>query len=92
MPNDKLDYFLDTLQAIVALVGRIAYSPTELREIITKRKQSPGNYIKGYNACDGEKTVKKLSEIFEVNQGNLSRALSDWAELGIIYEISRTGG
>jgi hypothetical protein len=92
MSNAKLNHILDTLQTVVALVGRIAYDPRELREIITKGRHNPENYITGYNSCNGKKTIRELSEIFDADRGNLSRTLKDWAALGIVYEITKPKG
>ena len=49
-------------------------------------------YVDGYNSMDGTKTLSDLAIIIGVKQPTLSPILSQWAEIGIIYEIEKTGG
>jgi DNA-binding MarR family transcriptional regulator len=49
-------------------------------------KKNPENYIKGYNACNGKHTISEIATIIGVTPGTLSPILSEWEELGIIYE------
>ena len=61
-------------------------------QVVTFKKRNPEQYIRIYNLCDGEHTVTELAKVFNQDQGGLSRILSDWKELGIVYEISQKGG
>lgn len=88
----KLDKIIRQNEIMISLLGRIAFTKEEVKEIVTQRKQNPENYVKGYNACDGEYTLSELAKIIDVKPGTLSPILSDWEEIGIIYEVVKRGG
>jgi len=90
--NEKLDKIIHQNEVVISLLGRIAFTKEAVREIVTQRKQNPENYIRGYNACDGKHTLSELAKIIEVKPGTLSPILSDWEEIGIIYEVQKAGG
>jgi len=42
---------------------------------------------------DGSKSVTELADIvIGVKQGTLSPIVAQWADIGIIYEVEKTGG
>ena len=55
-------------EIIISLIGKMVFSPKEIRETITKgkRKENRINYVSGYNACDGNHTVLELAEIADL--------------------------
>ena len=77
---------------LIGLLGRLAYPPETLREIITKGKKKPEKYLEGYNACDGIHGVTDLAKIVGVSLGTLSPILQNWKDLDIIYEINKPRG
>lgn len=79
---------------IISLLGRIAFTEKRIREIIEANKKDTlkQKYVDGYNAMDGTKTLSELAVIIGVKQPTLSPILSQWAEIGIIYEFEKTGG
>jgi DNA-binding MarR family transcriptional regulator len=79
-------------EVIISLLGRLAFKPEDIRKIVTSKKQNPDNYIKGYNACTGEKTLSDIAAIIGVTPGTLSPILSEWEELGIIYAMEKPKG
>jgi len=81
-------------EVIISLLGRIAFTPEQVREIVTskKRENLKQRYINGYNALNGERSVSEIADTIGVTQGTLSPILTQWEELGIIYEIERAGG
>jgi DNA-binding MarR family transcriptional regulator len=81
-------------EVIISLLGRIAFTSKQVREIVTskKREDLKQKYITGYNALDGKRSVSEIASIIGVTQGTISPILFQWEELGIIYEIERTGG
>jgi len=81
-------------EIMISLLGRIAFTPEQVREIVTSKKQEKleQSYINGYNALDGKRSVSEVADIIGVTPGTLSPILSQWEELGIIYEIERSGG
>ena len=80
------------LEAMTTLLGRLVYPPDKLRDIIMKRKRNPEAYVKAYNLCDGTHTVTQIADAIVVSQPTLSTILPEWKELGIIYEVSTSGG
>ena len=79
-------------EIIISLLGRMAFTPDKVREIVTTKKQRPENYIKGHNACDGKHTLSEITTIIGVTPGTLSPILSEWEEIGIIYEVEKPKG
>jgi len=79
-------------EIIISLLGRIAFTPDKVKGIVTANKQNPENYIKGYNSCNGERTLSEIAAIIGVKPGTLSPILSDWEEIGIIYEVEKPKG
>ena len=70
----------------------MAFTPKEVRDIITYRKQNPQNYVDGYNACDGKHSLSQVARVIAVTPGTLSPILAEWEEIGIVYEVERKGG
>lgn len=79
-------------EIIISLLGRIAFTPDKIHEIVVKKKQNPQGYIDTYNACDGNHNVNELAAIAGVDQSTLSPILREWEELGIIYEANKPKG
>ena len=79
-------------EIMISLLGRIAFTPNKIRDIVISKKQNPDRYIQGYNACDGNHTVTELANIVGVKQPTLSPILQEWEEIGIIYEIEKPKG
>ena len=92
--NDDLKKIVKQNEIIISLLGRMAFTPKQVEAIVTsnKRDNLKPRYIDGYNALDGQKLVSEIAGIIGVAVGTLSPILSHWEELGIIYEIERTGG
>lgn len=74
-------------EVIISLLGRMAFTPEAIVQIVIKRKKNPEKYVEGYNACDGKKNVNALAAIIGVDQSTLSPILQEWEELGIIYQV-----
>ncbi len=53
-------------EAIITLIGRIAFTPNEIRDIVVKKKQNPDKYVQGYNTCDGDHTVTDIANVIGV--------------------------
>jgi hypothetical protein len=79
-------------ETMILLLGRLVYPPEQLRPIVMKWKKKPEDYVKVYNLCDGEHTVKQIADAINVTGTNLSPILAEWKELGIIYEVAKKGG
>ena len=92
MSDDVLKKIEKQNEVIISLLGRMAFTPERIKEIVTKKKKNPEKYVDGYNACDGNRNVNELAVIIGVDQSTLSPILQEWAELGIVYEIDKPKG
>ena len=90
--DDDTKKIIKQNETIISLLGRMAFKKEEIREIVTRRKQNPHRYIKGFNACDGNHTMSELANIIGVKLPTLSPILQEWEELGIIFEVERPKG
>jgi len=79
-------------EVIISLLGRMAFTPEKIREIVTKKKRNPERYIKGYNACDGSHQVTELANIVGVKQPTLTPILQEWEDVGIVFEVEKSNG
>jgi len=90
--NEDLKKIIKQNEVIISLLSRIAFTPDKVREIVIAKKQNPENYIKGYNSCDGKHTLSQIATIINVTPGTLSPILSEWEEIGIVYEVEKQKG
>ncbi|MHA1410207.1 MAG: winged helix-turn-helix domain-containing protein [Candidatus Odinarchaeia archaeon] len=92
--NNLIKNIIKQNEIIISLLGRKIFKEEEIREIIIKNKKNElkDNYVKGYNSCDGSKTITQLSNIIGVSQPTLSGVIKEWEEEGIVYEIYKPGG
>lgn len=78
-------------EVVITLLGRIAFPPDILVSIISKKKQNPVAYVRGYNLCDGKHTLTQISQEMDVSIGTLSPIINNWKEIGIVYEVKKDG-
>jgi len=90
--SEDIESMQPVFEIMISLLGRLVYPPEKLRPIIMKWKKKPEDYIKAYNLCDGEHTVKRIAEAINVTGTTLSPILAEWEELAIIYEVTKKGG
>ena len=79
-------------ESVITLLGRIAFKPEQIRDIVRKGKRNPIAYINVYNACDGNHTVTQLAKIAGVSQPAMTTVLKQWVQQVIIYDVQRPGG
>ncbi|OLC63410.1 hypothetical protein AUH73_02300 [archaeon 13_1_40CM_4_53_4] len=80
------------LEAVIGILGRSVFPEDKLRDMVTKYKKNPEQYVRGYNLCDGEHAVIDIAKEIGVAGPTLSPILTDWKDRGIIYEVTKTGG
>ncbi|MFW9959153.1 MAG: hypothetical protein ACFFCT_13865 [Candidatus Odinarchaeota archaeon] len=90
--SDELKKIIKQNETMISLLGRMAFKPEEVEKIITSRKQDKQSYINGYNACDGTKTITEIAAIIRVTRQNMGPILSQWEQLGIVYEVEKPSG
>ncbi len=74
-------------EIIISLLARIAFGEEKLKQIITRGKRKPKDWVRGYNACDGTKGVTEIAKIVGVKQPSATPILKSWEAAGIIYNI-----
>jgi len=92
MSDDTLKKIEKQNEVIISLLGRIAFTPEKIHDLVVKNKQNPQGYIDAYNACDGNHQVSQLANIAGVKQPTITPILREWEELGIIYEVDKPKG
>jgi Fic family protein len=90
--RELIERLIKQNEIIISLLGRIAFKPEDIKEIVTTKKRNPQKYIDGYNACDGEHSVAEIAKIVGVKPGTLSPILKEWERIGIVYEVKNNGG
>ena len=73
----------DLLRCLLQVIGRASLPDKVVREVVGNGK----NRIKAFNLFDGHVTMSDVSKKTKIDQGNLSRAVSDWVENGIAFWI-----
>lgn len=88
------DYeILEPQELTIKLLGRIAFPPEKVREIVAGGRQKVIPWLKAYNLCDGEHDKQgDIAKEAGVDQGDLSRAMKEWEQLGIIYLVKNKKG
>ena len=79
-------------EIIISLLGRIAFTPESIRDIVVKKKQNPQGYVNGYNACDGNHNVNEIADVVGVKHNTISPILQEWEDLGVIFEVEKPKG
>lgn len=90
--SDDLKKMIRQNEIIISLLGRMAFSKEEVRNIVTHKKRNPEKYIEGYNACDGNHSVSDIAKIVGVSVPTISVILNEWEDTGIIREVEKGGG
>jgi len=82
----------ESIEVVISLLGRMAFPAEKLQGIVMRNKKNPLDYIRAYNLCDGAHTLSQIAAEIKVTPGTLSPILTEWKELGIIFEATRKGG
>jgi predicted transcriptional regulator len=75
------------LRAILATVGRQAFRPEALAELVAPTAGSE-KQIAAYNLCDGEHTQAEIASAVKLDKSNLSKSITKWEGLGIVFRLS----
>ena len=74
-------------QIIISLLARMVFGEEKLKQIITRGKRKPKDWVRGYNSCDGTKGVTAIAKIVGVKSPSATPILKNWEAVGIIYNI-----
>lgn len=90
--NEELKKIIRQNEIMISLLGRIAFTKEKVKDIVTYKKRNPEKYIKGYNACDGTRSVSDIAKIVGVSVPTISVILNEWEDIGIVREVEKSGG
>lgn len=71
------------LKAMMSLLARQTFPPSQLSELVGKDKQ-----LEAYNLCDGSRTQTEIAKSLGLDSGNFSKTVSRWVDLGILVKTS----
>ena len=74
-------------QIIISLLARMVFGEEKLKQIITRGKRKPKDWVRGYNSCDGTKGVTAIAKIVGVKPPSATPILKSWEAAGIIYNV-----
>lgn len=88
------DYeILEPQELMIRLLGRIAFPPEKVREIVIGNRKKKIEWARAYNLCDGKHPKQDdIAKEAGVHQGDFSDALRDWENLGIIFYVKNKNG
>jgi hypothetical protein len=78
------------LRAILAVVARQAFPPRELYALVAP-KSGLRKQVQAYNLCDGSRTQSEVAKAVGLDQGNFSKSVKRWIELGIMIKVFEDG-
>lgn len=84
--TSSLDGMAETnelLRALLAVTGRVAFPEEQLRGIISPMGNAA--YLEAYRLCDGKTPASAIAKTTGIDQGNLSKAITKWIELGVAF-------
>lgn len=90
--NDALKTIVRQNEIIISLLGRVGFTSENVREIVVKNKREDlkEKYVEGFNSLDGKKSVSEIATIIGVAMGTFSPIISEWEEVGIVYQVSKS--
>lgn len=78
--------------AIISLLGRLAFPEAKIKEILKKNSKKPEQMIKAYNMCTGELTTNQIAKkLTGITSKSLNVATLRWEEAGIIINLGERG-
>jgi DNA-binding MarR family transcriptional regulator len=81
----------DLLRAILHTTARGTVPEDKLRKAVLGVKGGP-RQVAAYNLCDGTRLQSEIAEEAGLDQGSLSRSVSRWVELGVLFRIGSGSG
>jgi len=87
----NINHQFEIIAALVEVNIRNTVDVVKAKEIITKKRRNPKAFIKAYNACNGKTSVTDIAKKFKIDQGNLSRAIDDWQQNGLLIKLENDG-
>lgn len=85
-PATKGKEEVDLLRALLHVTARGPIPPDKLREVVLGNRGG-GRQLAAYSLCDGTRLQSDIAEEAGLDQGSLSRSVSRWIELGVLFRI-----
>ena len=76
----------DLLRALFHVMARNAIPPEALRAIVATGRGS-SQQVAAYNLCDGTRSQRSIAKALRLDEGNFSRTLSRWQQMGVVFRI-----
>jgi predicted transcriptional regulator len=86
-----IKYQLEIMVALMDANIKKTIDKEKVKEIIKGRRRDGEKFIKIYNCCDGKNNLTKISVKFNINKGNISRAIDDWEQEGLLIKLEKDG-
>ena len=75
------------LLALIALVGRVAFPPDQLIEIVCPKGATNIKQLEAYNLCDGTRAQSEIASESNLDRGNFSRTVDRWVDAGVLFRL-----
>ena len=80
-------------EVMIRLLGKLAFSPDEVKEIVVGKRHKKPQWIRAYNLCDGEhQHQKEIAQEAGIDRSDFSKAIREWEQLGILFYVKSEGG
>lgn len=76
----------DLLRVLIAVTGRAAIPPDELRALVTGGKPN-AKQVQAYNLCDGDHAQADIARALTLDRSNFNKMVKRWEQLGIAFRI-----
>ncbi len=76
---------ISLLRAILHQLARQAFTEPELKKIVSPKKDV--KHLKAFNLCDGKRNLTKVADEAGIDQGQFSRMVARWVELGVMHRV-----
>jgi hypothetical protein len=81
----------ELLRVLIGVMGRVAFPPQTLRQVVRGPGRAADKYVKAYNLCDGTRSMREVGRMSELDSSNMTRAISRWAGAGVVFKLGTEG-
>ena len=80
------DHNRSLLEAILSVLGRIAFPPEKLAPLVLSKGAGP-KQLDAFNLCDGTRSQGEIAKMLNIDAGNFSKTVARWIHGGIVFRI-----
>jgi len=81
----------ELLRVLIGVMGRVAFPPKALRDVVRGPGRAADKYVKAYNLCDGTRSMREVGRMSELDSSNMIKAISRWVEAGVVFRLGSEG-